>query len=31
LKVRLAQNYGARIVARADYWVGDEAPPGGAQ
>ena len=23
LKVRLAQDYGARIVARANYWVGD--------
>jgi len=31
LKVRLAQDYGARIVARADYWVGDELPAGGAQ
>jgi hypothetical protein len=26
LKVRLAQDYGARIVARADYWVGDDVP-----
>ena len=25
LKVRLAQDYGAHIVARANYWVGDEA------
>ncbi len=24
LRVRLAQDYGARVVARADYWVGDE-------
>ena len=24
LKVRLAQDYGAHIVARADYWVGEE-------
>ena len=25
LRVRLAQDYGARIVARADYWIGPEA------
>lgn len=25
LKVRLANDYGAKIVARANYWVGDEA------
>ncbi|WP_058185799.1 VWA domain-containing protein [Terracidiphilus gabretensis] len=31
LKVRLASDYGARIVARANYWVGEEAPAGGAQ
>jgi VWFA-related protein len=30
LKVRLASDYGARIVARANYWVGDEAASGGA-
>lgn len=30
LKVRLAGDYGARIVARSHYWVGDEASaPGG--
>lgn len=26
LRVRLAQDYGAHIVARANYWVGDEEP-----
>ena len=31
LKVRLAQDYGARIVSRANYWVGDELPASGAQ
>jgi VWFA-related protein len=32
LKVRLANDYGARIVARANYWVESENPaPGGSQ
>jgi VWFA-related protein len=31
LKVRLANDYGARIVARANYWVGEEAQAGGTQ
>lgn len=31
LKVRLAQDYGARIVARANYWIGDEPVPSGSQ
>lgn len=31
LRVHLAQDYGAKIVARANYWIGDEAPPVGAQ
>jgi VWFA-related protein len=31
LKVRLANDYGARIVARANYWVGEEGQPGGVQ
>jgi VWFA-related protein len=31
LKVRLANDYGARIVARANYWVGEEGTPSGAQ
>ena len=29
IKVRLAQDYGVRIVARANYWVGEEANAGG--
>jgi VWFA-related protein len=28
IKVRLAQDYGAHIVARANYWVGEEASAG---
>lgn len=29
IRVRLAQDYGARIVARANYWIGPEADLGG--
>jgi hypothetical protein len=31
LKVRLVNDYGARIVARANYWIGEEATNGGTQ
>lgn len=31
IRVRLAQDYGARIVARANYWVGDEAHSSGSE
>jgi VWFA-related protein len=31
IHVRLAQDYSARIVARANYWIGPEADIGGAQ
>lgn len=30
-RVHLAQDYGARIVARANYWIGEEEPDGAAQ
>jgi len=29
IKVRMAQDYGARVVARANYWIGPEAAEGG--
>ena len=31
IRVHLAQDYGARIVARANYWIGEEEPDGAAQ
>ncbi len=31
IRVHLAQDYGARIIARANYWIGDEEPDGAAQ
>ncbi|HWE87534.1 MAG TPA: VWA domain-containing protein [Terracidiphilus sp.] len=31
IRVHLSQDYGARIVARANYWIGEEEPDGAAQ
>ncbi len=31
IRVHLAQDYSARIVARANYWIGEEEPDGAAQ
>lgn len=31
IRVHLSQDYGARIIARANYWIGEEEPDGAAQ